>query len=89
MLQERPSFADLRAAHELPPPDRDFAPGRAREARAGASFQWRTQTPAEYAATYGAAMIGYTYDAYTYSDPGLESWLHELGELLRAQARRG
>ena len=60
-----------------------------REARAGASFPWRTQTPAEYAATYGAAMIGYTYDAYTYSDPGLESWLHELGELLRAQARRG
>jgi len=60
-----------------------------REARAGAAFPWRTQTPAAYAATYGTAMIGYTYDAYTYADPALEAWLRELGELLRARARGG
>jgi hypothetical protein len=45
-------------------------------------------TPAEYAATYGAAMTGYTYDAYTYVDPKLEAWLRELGELLHQYRRR-
>lgn len=59
-----------------------------REARAQAFFPWRTQSPAEYAATHGAAMAGYTYDAYTYADPQLEAWLRELGGLLRAQGRR-
>jgi hypothetical protein len=61
-------------------------PGR--EARAHAFFPWRTQTPAQYVATYGAAMIGYTYDAYSYADAGLEAWLLELGALLRARGRR-
>jgi hypothetical protein len=60
-----------------------------REARARSSFPWRSQSAADYAATHGAAMIGYTYDAYTYSDPALEAWLRELGELLRAEERRG
>ena len=59
-----------------------------REARAAAFFPWRSQSAAEYAATHGAAMVGYTYDAYTYTDPALEAWLRELGELLRAQGRR-
>jgi hypothetical protein len=59
-----------------------------REARADAFFPWRTQSAAEYAATYGAAMVGYTYDDYSYSDPGLEAWLRELGEALRARGRR-
>jgi hypothetical protein len=59
-----------------------------REARANAFFPWQTQTPAEYAATYGSAMVGYTYDAYTYADSRLEAWLLELGELLRARGRR-
>jgi len=59
-----------------------------REARAAAFFPWRTQSAAEYAATYGAAMVGYTYDSYTYADAALEAWLHELGELLRARGRR-
>ena len=78
-----------RARHEA----RVASEGRARadaerEARAVAFFPWRTQSPAEYAATHGAAMVGYTYDAYTYADPKLEAWLHELGELLRARGRR-
>ena len=60
-----------------------------REARATASFPWRDQSAADYAATHGAAMVGYTYDAYTYSDPALEAWLRELGELLRLHERRG
>lgn len=59
-----------------------------REARATASFPWTTERPAEYAAHHAAAMIGYTYDAYTYADPELEAWLRELGELLRARGRR-
>lgn len=59
-----------------------------REARAEAFFPWRTQSAAEYAATYGAAMVGYTYDAYSYRDPALEAWLRELGAALRARGRR-
>ena len=59
-----------------------------REARASAFFPWRTEAPAEYAARHGAAMTGYTYDAYTYSDPTLEAWLVELGEILRQRGRR-
>ena len=59
-----------------------------REARAAAFFPWRTESPAEYAAIYGSAMVGYTYDAYTYTDALLEAWLRELGELLRARGRR-
>ena len=59
-----------------------------REERAATFFPWRTETAAEYAARYGAAMIGYTYDAYSYSDPALEAWLRELGELLRSRNRR-
>lgn len=53
-----------------------------REARARASFPYRTETPAAYAERHGAAMFGYTYDAYIYSDPALDAWLRELGEIL-------
>jgi hypothetical protein len=59
-----------------------------RVARASTFFPWRSETPAEYAARYGAAMIGYTYDAYSYPDPKLEAWLRELGEILRERGRR-
>lgn len=70
------------AAGERPAADAE------REARAGAFFPWRSETPAEYAARFGAAMTGYTYDAYTYADPALEAWLRELGEILRERGRR-
>jgi hypothetical protein len=59
-----------------------------RQARADAFFPWRSETPAEYAARYGAAMTGYTYDAYTYSNPDLQAWLRELGAILRERGRR-
>lgn len=59
-----------------------------REAKASAFFPWRTESPGQYAARYGAAMSGYTYDAYTYADAKLEAWLRELGELLRSRGRR-
>lgn len=59
-----------------------------RESRAAAFFPWRSQSAAEYVATHGAAMVGYTYDAYTYTDPALQAWLRELGELLRSRGRR-
>jgi hypothetical protein len=71
------------ASEGIPAADAD------REARADAFFPWRTQSAAEYAATYGAAMVGYTYDAYSYRDPELEAWLRELGAALRARGRRG
>jgi hypothetical protein len=59
-----------------------------REERASSFFPWRSETPAEYAARYGAAMTGYMYDAYTYADPKLEAWLRELGEIMRERGRR-
>ncbi|TMB56442.1 MAG: hypothetical protein E6J47_05055 [Chloroflexi bacterium] len=59
-----------------------------REARARTFFPWSSESPAEYAARHGAEMIGYTYDAYTYTDPALQAWLVELGEILRARGRR-
>jgi hypothetical protein len=69
------------AAEGRPPADPE------REARADASFPWRTQSAAEYAETHGAAMAGYTFDAYSYADPALEAWLRELGALLRERGR--
>lgn len=78
-----------RARHEARVVSEGRLPADAeREARADSFFPWRTETPAEYAATYGAAMVGYTYDAYSYSDPELEAWLRELGEALRGRGRR-
>jgi hypothetical protein len=78
-----------RARHEArleqaprPPADAE------REARATTFFPWRSEAPAEYAARYGAAMTGYTYDAYTYTDVQLDAWLRELGEILRQRGRR-
>lgn len=59
-----------------------------RQARARDYFPWTTETPAEYAARHGAEMVGYTYDAYTYTDPALQAWLVELGEILRQRGRR-
>jgi hypothetical protein len=70
------------SAEGRPPADAE------REARARAFFPWQRETPAEYAASFGSAMVGYTYDAYTYTDPKLEAWLLELGQLLRARGRR-
>lgn len=54
-----------------------------REARAGAAFPWRSESPAAYAERHAEAMPGFTYDAYRYQDAALETWLHELGRLLR------
>ena len=54
-----------------------------REARARAFFPWQSEAPAAYAERHGAEMVGYTYDAYAYTDPELQAWLAELGEILR------
>lgn len=79
-----------RARHEARVAAQDERPraDAEREARASTYFPWQTETAAEYAAQYGAAMTGYTYDAYTYSDPRLEAWLRELGRILRRRGRR-
>ncbi|MDQ2934873.1 MAG: hypothetical protein M3R49_07800 [Chloroflexota bacterium] len=50
-------------------------------------FPFREVAPADYAARYGTAMSGFTYDDYAYEDPELDAWLVELGRLLRL--RRG
>lgn len=54
-----------------------------REVRAQRHFPYREMTPAAYAEMYGAAMTGFTYDDYRYTDPDLDAWLQELGRLLR------
>jgi len=59
-----------------------------RESRARTAFPWQTETPAAYVARHGSAMVGYTYDAYTYADPALGAWLAEVGALLRRREGR-
>ena len=34
-------------------------------------------------------MTGFTYDDYTYEDPELDTWLVELGRILRARRTGG
>ncbi len=58
-----------------------------REARASAVFPWRTQSAADYAATHGSAMVGYTFDDYSYADPALESLSSAQKHLLRLGTR--
>jgi hypothetical protein len=70
-----------RPSAEAPRPVADLE----RQARAATSFPYRTTSPAEYAARYGADMPGFTYDEYRYDDPELDRWLAELGRELRAR----
>ena len=78
-----------RARHEARVRSVGLQPATAeREAQAHAFFPYATQTPAEYVSGYGAAMAGFTYDAYHYADPVLETWLREVGKLLRERRAR-
>jgi hypothetical protein len=43
--------------------------------------------PADYAERHGAAMTGFTYDDFGYTDPELDAWLVELGRVLREGRR--
>lgn len=54
-----------------------------REALAARAFPYREVTPAEYVASHGDDMIGFTYDEARYADPQLDAWLTEVGRLLR------
>lgn len=56
-----------------------------RAARAASAFPFRRMTPADYVARHGADMVGFTYDDYTYADAALQTWLDEVGRLLRLQ----
>ena len=73
---------DARLGGQRPPADAE------RELRA-AHFPFREIAPADYAAAYGAEMIGFTYDDYSYADPELDGWLVELGRVLRRQRGPG
>ena len=64
------------------PADRSPAPPE-REALAARAFPFRTVTPAAYVAEHGAAMTAFTYDDDRYADPALDTWLLEVGRLLR------
>ncbi|MDH4334380.1 MAG: hypothetical protein OEW24_03820 [Chloroflexota bacterium] len=78
-----------RARHEASVASRGREPADTeREARARAHFPYQSETPAAYAARHAEAMIGYTYDAYTYGDPQLDAWLVELGRILRPRPDR-
>ncbi len=73
-----------RARHEASLAAKGREPADAeRERRAREHFPYRSETPDAYAARHAPAMIGYTYDAYTYADPELDAWLVELGQILR------
>jgi hypothetical protein len=39
-------------------------------------------TPEEYAASYGAGWLCFSYDDYRYSDPVLDRWIQRLGDIL-------
>ena len=67
----RPSVDDR------PPADPD------REALAAGAFPFRSVDPAAYVAEHGSAMTAFTYDEARYADPELDSWLLEVGRLLR------
>jgi hypothetical protein len=58
-----------------------------REELAATAFPFREVPPADYVASHGDAMIGFTYDDVRYRDPALDAWIGEVGRLLRA--RRG
>ncbi|HET7601783.1 MAG TPA: hypothetical protein VFK36_02115, partial [Gemmatimonadales bacterium] len=42
-----------------------------------------TVSPADYVAEHGANMPGFTYDEESYADPALDTWIVEVGRLLR------
>jgi hypothetical protein len=67
---------DAAQTAERPPADAE------REERARTLFPFREMAPADYADRYGAAMTGFTYDEYGYTDPELDAWLVELGRFL-------
>jgi hypothetical protein len=65
----------------------DFRPraNPGREALARRGFPYRDVTPADYVAEHGAAMVGFTYDEESYADAELDTWIVEVGRLLREQ----
>jgi hypothetical protein len=69
-------------ARRLGDPSRPRAnPGR--EALAKRGFPYRDVTPADYVAEHGDAMPGFTYDDESYADAALDTWIVEVGTLLR------
>lgn len=69
---------DARRSDHRPPAD------PARESLAARAFPYRSTTPAVYVAEHGPDMAGFTYDEVRHADPDLDTWLLEVGRLLRA-----
>jgi hypothetical protein len=76
-----------RERHDARRPRDDLRPqvNPGREALAKRHFPYRDVSPADYVAEHGAAMVGFTYDDEAYADPALDSWLLEVGRLLREE----
>jgi len=51
--------------------------------RARRVFPYRAVSAAEYVEQHASGMTAYTYDDYSYPDPELQTWLDEVGRLLR------
>ena len=67
-----------------PTPDARPPADPEREALARRVFPYRSMTPAAYVAGHGDDMVAFTYDDARYSDPELDTWILEVGRLLRS-----
>ena len=83
--------ARWRARHDLKREGDPFRPraNPGREALAKRGFPYHDVTPADYVAEHGADMTGFTYDEESYADADLDSWIVEVGELLRGEREGG
>ena len=77
-----------RRRHDARRPADDARPAAdpEREALASRAFPYRSVTPADYVDEHGAAMTAFTYDDVRYADADLDTWLLEVGRLLRERA---
>jgi hypothetical protein len=76
-----------RERHDARRSDDDFRPraNPGREALARRGFPYHDVTPAAYVAEHSAAMVGFTYDEESYADAELDTWIVEVGRLLRSE----
>ena len=83
--------ARWRARHDLKREGDPFRPraNPGREALARRGFPYHDVTAADYVAEHGADMTGFTYDEESYADADLDSWIVEVGELLRGEREGG
>lgn len=72
-----------RARHDTQRTEHRAPADPSREALAARAFPFKAVSPADYVVRHGADMTGFTYDEARYSDAALDTWLREVGRLLR------